>query len=541
MSIPLALSVEIVAPAGANAARWDSNSLDPGDRPSGIGFNTKRGDGFADGGCTLPRRIDGEYVDLGLLRELRFVGEDGSIAYEGRVTDLPRSMDDTHSIGVRAVGWMAHAKDRKFQEIYVDRDQSRWTGPSVQRKVNQPLLLHGSPSSGPTPGPGGAPSIETSLTGPWPGGAYAEAWYDSGGIPLGQLYTNWARSGTEVNASDPQWVWYAALSTDDIASAYDLSAPLRAPGPAPVTLTATTLDRAFALLQLGYTVAAGTAGQTYSIRWSDVAVYGTHGLTPRGSGPGGFYVSDVLKNIASRWAPKLDLSGVQDTSYTVGQIAFFDAVYPYDAFTLLNAYHLWSLSVWENKRLTYAPVDLSDWDWEVRLGDHGVELKLQGDSAEDLYNGIAVTFTDVLTGRKRRITPDQYPELKDPTVENPVNQATLTRWKELSLSFPVLTEAAVQLGRAALAENNAPKSPGTINVQGHIRDRAGHRQPVWKVRADDRIIVSNFVNDRPRLIVEVSYDHDAKTSSISVDGPAQRLDAVFDRIQTALAAENLGG
>jgi hypothetical protein len=78
---------------------------------------------------------------------------------------------------------------------------------------------------------------------------------------------------------------------------------------------------------------------------------------------------------------------------------------------------------------------------------------------------------------------------------------------------------ALQFGRMKLADSNQAKEAGTITVQGHIRDRAGHWQPVWKVRAGDTVAITDFPNARPRLIVETSYDHSSYTLNMSVDSP----------------------
>jgi pimeloyl-ACP methyl ester carboxylesterase len=91
--------------------------------------------GFSDGGGQLARRIDQDYPDLNLVDNLVLTGADGSIAYEGRVSAMPRDLSDTHSIGVTTAGWMAHAKDRMFQEIYVDRDVGQWGDMPLERKA----------------------------------------------------------------------------------------------------------------------------------------------------------------------------------------------------------------------------------------------------------------------------------------------------------------------------------------------------------------------------------------------------------------------
>ena len=38
---------------------------------------------------------------------------------------------------VQAVGWMAHTRDRKMQEIYVDRDFGGWGDMTATRRGNQ--------------------------------------------------------------------------------------------------------------------------------------------------------------------------------------------------------------------------------------------------------------------------------------------------------------------------------------------------------------------------------------------------------------------
>jgi hypothetical protein len=90
-----------------------------------------------------------------------------------------------------------------------------------------------------------------------------------------------------------------------------------------------------------------------------------------------------------------------------------------------------------------------------------------------------------------------------------------------------------------LADRNRPREPGTITVRGYIRDRAGNLQPVSKVRAGERIAITNFANDRPRLIRETDYDDDSKGLRIAVDNTFQTMEALFDRVQNALSARGL--
>lgn len=543
MKPPLELTATVIAPDGTEA-RWASH-LPAANRPQGIQFSTASMHGFNTLNLTLPRRIDQEIIDVQLFDSLVLTGADGSTAWEGRVSSLPRQLDTGHSITVQAVGFMAHAKDRKLTEIYVDRDLSHWGPVSVQYRLNNgasfaqtdPTVLQDADT--------GQPALESGVVGDWDaaGQPDAEAVYDARGIAIGSLYYAWKKSGS-VDNTLAGWKWNTILAPDDTLATGDTSGNLRAAGPGTGTLTATTSSRKYAATQFYWDGGVSTAkGVRYSIFWTVLAVYGNHGLTKRGTNSAtqaqGFYASDVIKNVASRFCPKLNTSGVQDTSYAIPHLEFLDPVHPYDAFLAANAYHLWRLAVWEQKTLHYGPVDLTDYDWQVRLSDAGVTVELQGDDTASLANGIVVTFQDVNKGAQRRLTPDANSELADDAVENPANRAGLQVWTEIQLSAPTTQDAALQIGRIALAEYNQPKAPGTITVRGHIRDRAGHWQPVWRVRADDTIAIVDHPNDRPRLVHETSYDHSNQTLQIAVDSSFKRLDAVLDRLGTALSAAGL--
>jgi hypothetical protein len=132
---PLELAVEVERLDGT-VHRWDPNSLDPRDIPTGITFQTERGNGFSTGpSIVLARRVDQELRDVGLLDTIRLVAVDGSIAYEGIVTATPRTFDAGHSVTIQTGGLMTRATGRTFTEIYVDRDMSQWGDPPIPRQV----------------------------------------------------------------------------------------------------------------------------------------------------------------------------------------------------------------------------------------------------------------------------------------------------------------------------------------------------------------------------------------------------------------------
>jgi hypothetical protein len=528
-SISLDLFAEVTTADGTRY-KWNANEA-PGSRPINLSYRSKIGEGFSDASLQLPRRIDLDYADLNLGDTVSIVGADGSIVYEGYVAAMPRELSDRHVIGVTLTGWMAHAKDRQFQEIYVDRDVGQWGDMPIERKAAH-------------------------LTGGNSLGDFSYA-ADMGGLVC--AFPNQAL-GTFTNSE----AWYAAPPSVTISrvgyrgKATSLPAgwtqtfmagDSRAAGSETYTPTLDDTLRSTSLTTarryLAHTIAsAGTAATPASgasVVLSKLAVYGSHGLTTHAGDstePDGLYLSDILKNVAQRYCPFLDTSGVQTNTYIVQHCAFRDPTFPYDAFLELNKYALWHLGVWDNKQLVYKPYDLTDYDWEIRTDDPGITFAPQGPSTDSLFNGIAVTYTDPLTGTSNRITPETTATLSDASSANPWTAHSRRHWDEITLSTPTFAAQAALLGAAALADRNRPKTPGTITATGYIRDRAGNPQPVSKVRAGDTIAVTNF-NDVIRLIVEADYDDEQKTVSLSIDKPFALLDAYLDRLGNAIGARGL--
>jgi len=536
---PLDLAVEVTNAAGVRT-RWDSGDKVAGNRPQGLSFNTKRGDGFSEASVTLARRIDQDYPDLNLFDDVAFVGADGSVAYEGRISAQPRSFNDGHSISVALAGWMSHARDQPFTGIYVDRDLGAWQPPSRSRQAT--LLSGNNPVQGFTAArdsTNALPALIMQLEGAWlsPYLPVSEALYDAGANNLvTQVY--YSTQGGPGVASGPNFTLELHGGSSD--ASYDIHSGDTWAGTDFASYNTAGGARRYAAITFGFNATPGGAdGAQYTLGLKNLAVYGFTNISKIGTDPQGFAASDVIKDIAQRYCPLLNTTGVVDTTYPIPHLVFREQTDPYDAFLEVNKYHLFELGVWENKTLTFAPADRTDYDWEVRLSDFGVTVDLQGDSVEDLANGIAVEYTDVQSSARDILLPSNVSDLADTDPDNPVNQHGLTRWTKLTISSPTTRDAAIQIGRTALTEFNAPKSPGTINVTGHLRDRAGHWQQGWKVRAGDTIAITDHPNSSPRLVTETGWNHDSKQLTVTVDSSNKRLDAILDRVGTALTAAGL--
>lgn len=541
--VPLDLFAEVTTASGTRF-KWDANQ-EAGSRPKNLSFRTKIGEGFSDASLQLARRIDLDYADLNLGDTVTLTAADGTVVYEGTVVAMPRDLSDTHSIGVTLAGFMAHAKDHKFQEIYVDRDMSRWGPMSVGRKaahLNSSQTPHDPEQNiDPTDGKAGVSTVWTGAT-TSPYKLASEAWYDAGpGLTVKYIDYSWQKSVT-VDNTDANYRWAVYASSDDKATSTSTSGSLRAAGPSVLqSFTATNATR-WAYLELFFATTPGlSAGNRYAIDWYKLAAWGDTAVGHYAGEPGepsGVVASDVIKDIARKWCPLLDVSGVQSTDYVIQHCVFRERTFPYDAWLEINKYHLWHLGVWENRRLDFRPYDLTDYDWEIRTDDEGTTFSPQGVSTGDLFNGIVVTYTDLVTGIVNVLTPDTDAELADTDPDNPWNQHGRQVWDEITLSTPTLEASALQIGRAALEDRNRPRTPGTITVRGYIRDRAGNPQPVSKVRAGDTIQIKNF-NDAIRLIVETDCDDENKQIRLAIDKPFQLLDAYLDRQANALQARGL--
>lgn len=529
--IPLDLYGEVTTASGARF-KWDANQA-AGSRPQNFSFRTKIGEGFSDASLQLARRIDQDYPDLNLVDNVVFTGADGSVAYEGRNSAMPRDLGDRHSIGVTLAGWMAHAKDRRFAMPFVDRPVSRWDQFPIERRAQ--LAVAGI-STGDfqfsQDGGGVVCAFPNQALGAL---TVAETWYEA---PPGTLLAGISYRGSTTSLP----VGYAInVAATDVRSAgtADNYSPTMDDTTRVITFTT---PRRYALLQVYSSGVAATPAAGAQVRFTKLAAYGDHalaGYTGDPSEPIGVYLTDALTYIARTYCPMLDTSGIQQNPYVVQHLAFNDRTYPYDAFLELNKYALWHLGVWENKRLDFRPYDLSDYDWEIRTDDPGTTFSPQGPSTESLFNGMEVTYTNPLTGAVEVITPDTDATVADTSLTNPWNAWGLDHWDPITLSSPELPESAANLGAAALADRNRPKTPGTITVTGYIRDRAGNPQPAWKPRAGQTISITNFPNDLPRLIVETDYNDEDKTIKLAIDSPFALLDAYLDRQTNALQAAGL--
>jgi hypothetical protein len=317
---PLNLDIVTRAASGAEAI-LASDSRSPGNRPQNLSFQTRRGEGFSSGGATFMHDGRLDRADLQLLSDVAFVGHDGSVAFEGILNSVPRTFDPGgNTISPNWVGAMILAQDEPFSEVFVDRQFSGWGDMPLDRKA---ALATGAIDFGSLSWSSDAGGLVCALPNQALGAqTIAETWYTA---PSGVTIAKASYVGTDTSLPAG---WEAPKlydAADDAAASVDANSATF-----DSTLRSLTLANARRLLfwREYSNGTASTPAAGASRRLSRIAVYGNHGITtrtnPTSGEPDGLYLSDIVVNVAQRFCPQLDTSGVEDNTTLIEQAVYED-------------------------------------------------------------------------------------------------------------------------------------------------------------------------------------------------------------------------
>jgi hypothetical protein len=379
--------------------RWGPDEPDPINLPGDLSFGSQMPGGFKDLSCSLLRRIDLDYPDLALFDTVRVYAPGNRTVWEGRMAQFPRSHGDGFSITPGAVGWSAHlTDDPSFTEVYVDRDISHWQGPSLAERLAMLAASHDITSF--------TYNVDgTALMCALPNQALGaqvqtEAWYTA---PAGVTVAKVSYKGTESIPAGYRGALVVSSTGDPIAGSATVAATLDD------TVRTATLatPRRYVFVDLYSNGTAATPAPGAHRTWKVLAAYGSHGLTTRAivGEPDGLYASDVIANIVSRAAPLLTVASgaIQATTFVIPHLVFTDPTTAESAIQLVNAYHGYDWGVYDNKQFFYRASDPALLTWQARLST-GARLDLEGDTAEQVFNGVYVTYQDA-TGQKKTVGP----------------------------------------------------------------------------------------------------------------------------------------
>lgn len=540
--------------------RWErlgSDEVDLSDRAISFEFDTAIPGGFGPGEIVLPRPADFDPLDIRLLALTRiYEAETNRTLHEGRISGI--SELGPSQIRLELEGMAKHLEDDNTARLIgIDRDLSAWSGPSVQRRLNQIAAGQAvfDPSVQPDPTTFQS-ALALEFQGAWVAGGLplAEAWYDADGLSLGALDYAWKKNAN-VNAADANFSWTGRLSSDDLLASSDSTGELRAVGPGSGTLVATASDRKFARVVLAYLAANGIAGATYSLFLTLLGVIGDHGLPLQGSvaAPNigrGLLVSDLVDYIVGSWAPLVTRTlgkegSIEPTAFAVPHCVFKEdtnAAAMVESLAVFGGVALrpldWGVYDWFGPRTFFmrSPGTYGR-TWRVRR-DQAAEPLDAGPDAQKLINGIKVVYDDG-TGKKLSVGPPgsfstlETSDMQDMDADNPANQDGARHWPVYDAGI-TSQDGALLIGRMKLNDAKTQDWRGTISIKDTALDEAGNEFPAGLVRAGDHAVVEDDNNPQPRRIVETSYDSSSRSVNASCGAPPDYLDALMARAGVVL-------
>lgn len=416
--------------------------------------------------------------------------------WDGRVEEPGDDLDALQAPGhVTAVGAGAVLKDGRMSMVFLDRQLGGWQGPSRQRQINllgASQAIQGDPEVTPDTSTG-SPSLKVGWIGPWNNpAAVVEAWYDAGAPNLiGRVRGTWTRiSG--VTSADVNWWWRAALSSDDVATTTNDTGNLAALGPGTVDL-ASGGSRRFCRLDLFYAAvgAAGVDGTMYAVDWTNLRIFGDHGLTIRGGTPStdGFYPDDIVRYVAGL-VPSVALGVIGDgSSYTVLHSVYRDPVpheTPIDDMAKLLGWHwgVWparSLVGPDTPVLDFRPPPSSATAVVARADCRGLKLVQR---LSDFHDVAKVKYSD----------PAGTSGYATVTLANPRLPAGVSRTLDLDAGSTTAAVAA-QVGAAALAlEQQQSRAAGPCDLPPVVTAGSGRKLAHLLQPGIDRLKITGLPN-----------------------------------------------
>lgn len=563
MQDPYRLSMTVQA-ANGQTWKWGPDSPDGRDVPQDIETTTSLPGGHGTCTSSLFRDIRIDYPDNNVLDTVRLYGPGSREATDGRksvfegfMSSFPRQHGAQFSIEPGAVGFSAALGFFPgFQRNYVNRDVGSWGDAPLWRRREIATSL--APQAGvPITTRNGGVTWD-----PISGQALAindqtQLWYQSPpGTKVVKLGYKGSRTGTWTNFEAP--TLYATDSLDTVG-AFDSQAITLDD-----TLRTATLATARAALMLRTFASAGvTPGSGMQQLLSALAVYGTTLTTRALSGePDGLYNCDIVADILAQTVP-----GVLNwTTGTGGSIEPNSTIVPHLVFTGpgtaqdalakasgfgITPFLLPEWGVYDDRTFFWRSPDSSRLCWKARY-DSGIKLRYDGETADDVVNGVLVTFSDPAGVTRVVGPPAQYwptgvaladatdASLVDADPANPINaHADSTggvKWATLNLSQPCTTAGAIALGSMFLAIQSQPQRRGQIEINGLV----GHPtitqgQPVYKMRAGDWLqLTDSETPELRRRIIGTRYSHSTRSITCDLDNRPFTLDALLEVLQADL-------
>jgi hypothetical protein len=518
--------------------RFGPDEADAENIPSAISFETTNPGGFSSGSITLPRPENLYADDAKLFSDVRLYGPGDVTYYEGLITGVPQI--GTTEIQLELSGWSSVLERyQTFREIFVDRDLSRWSEMGTTLRLfftNNGYTYQG------------GPAVEASDTGPTLLLAASlgqvnpvnHAWYTATpGCRVGSIYYEMTSISSSVYTGaigvSNDLAMTATSSTGDLLTGSNSSATgtFTASHPNPDSASHAYLEF----------LAGGGENPSSDKRFAikNLAVYGNHGLTKRGTAPEGFYASDVIAYIVGK-ASVLNVGEIESTSFVIPHLTFTEDTDLRTAIERVTAFggnqnvaHDWG--VYDNREFYWQSPGTYGRTWRVRR-EVNTTSSSDGPDADRRIAGIKVLYEDA-AGTQKSVGPvgsnSDYEtnDLLDADPDNPAHRIPGAFAVESIGIAPIETgytysRLAVNAGIMLLNERNRLDWRGSIEISGEVEDTSGNVFPVSQVRAGDRIEIAD--DERTHTVTATSYDHSSMTTRCDVGARPDSFGALLEQL-----------
>ncbi len=551
---PDRLAVRVADPStGQTIARWVEDEHKTENVISGITKSGEMPGGHEEAGGVLPRDPRVDWPDAAPYLDYFLEGAGGEKVFEGRLDKAPESDGDRMVIEPKAVGHQRALEDRKgiIGPGLIDCDLSKWGEPSLaRRKVLSDAaikLLAATSVGGASIDPEDPEAIKAAIVNDFNNvetvatdTEAGEAVYSSGGVDIGAILYDCLGDLAKGEAT-ANWESTVALGmTDTFATSivgvdHDTAAALEQ------TVDATGEGFQFARVRNRLNAVSEGAALKRIFGWQPKVV-GNHGLQPQGTWPNiGFTAKQMLAYAIPLYTYlTVNEEEMEDLGYVITQ-AWFSEPGGMDAVVKeLTKYELLDWFVMRDKQFELRVPGSYGRLWQAYAGPS--ELKETGEDGSRLWDRIVGRYTDV-DGSTRTVgwpgsganTESEALIITDP--DHPAVRAGVTREDLLDLKGISTPERAIEACERWLADANELSHAGEATLRGYVQDDCSIFRPVSQIQPGDWIRFPDASSNGTgyRKIVAVSYDHDNRAASVTLDAPPNAIEALLERFQAALS------
>ena len=274
------------------------------------------------------------------------------------------------------------------------------------------------------------------------------------------------------------------------------------------------------------------------MRFKDLAVYGSHGLTLQGSDPKGVFGSDVIRYAIAKTPLTTTVDSIEQSDQVIAHLVFREDTAINEVIEQVTAIGSSSTQpndwgTYEDRAFFWRTPGTYGRTWRVRR-DQVATPTSDGPDADLRVAGVKVIFNGS-DGREFSVGPPgsnsdfETTELESIDPDNPAKRLPGAYHVERVGLVPV-QQNAINIGKLILNERNAIKWRGTVDLQGEATDENGNRYPVAQVRAGDQIVIEDDADTRPRPINSTSYSHSDMSLSANVGARPDTLESLLGRL-----------